>query len=76
MAISKCNQRKTHISLKGFDLTFFLGQISIFVIFFGHKVKNFVAFPVTVAMVTLIWSQKYYLCISITDIDCVKYVEK
>ena len=32
-ANSKSNQRKTHISLKGFNFTFFLGQISIFVIF-------------------------------------------
>ena len=55
-ASSKCNQRKTHISLKGFNFTIFLGQISIFVILFGHKVKAFVAFLVTFAMVTLIWS--------------------
>ena len=72
---SKCNQR-SHISLKGFNFTYLLGQISIFVIFLGHKDKAFVAFPVTVAMVTLIWShQNYFLCICITDIDCVKYVE-
>ena len=33
-------------------------------------------FPVTVAMVTIIWSLlKYNLFICITDIDCVKYVE-
>ena len=75
MAISKCNQRKTGISLKGFNFTFFLGQISIFVIFLAIKLKTFVAFPVTVAMVTLIWSLlNYYLCTCITDIHCVKYV--
>ena len=36
-ASSKCNQRKTHISLKGFNFTFFLGQISIFVIFWPYS---------------------------------------
>ena len=69
-------QMKTHISLKGFDCTFDLRQISIFVIFFGHRVKPFLAFPVIFAMVTLIWSfLNYYFCICITDIDCIKYVE-
>ena len=36
-ASSKCNQRKTHISLKGFNFTFLIGQISIFVIFLAIK---------------------------------------
>ena len=51
-------------------------NLNIFFIFFGHNVKAFVTFPVTVAMVTLIWSPlKYHLCICITDIDSVNYVE-
>ena len=76
MAISKRNQRKTHISLKGFTFTFSLGKSQYLSYSLAIKLKTFVAYPVTVAMVTLIWSLKnYYLCICITDIDCVKYVE-
>ena len=66
----------THISLKGFNFTFSLGKSQYLSYFLAIKLKTFVSFPVTVAMVTLFWSLlNYYLCICLTDKDCVKYVE-
>ena len=48
----------TKASLKSVNFTFFLGQISFFVIFFCYRVNPFLAFPV--AMVTIIRNFKNY----------------
>ena len=59
-----------------FQLHIFPGLISIFVIFFGHKVKIFCGISCNCCHGNSnLESLNYYFCICITDIDCVKYVE-